>query len=292
VRRLLENGSNTSFVNKIADESIDVQDIVADPLATAAAHDYAAHELIPKPIDIFQPERDNSHGVNLPNRTVSNELLKDLEAASNRPITAKPIIGGKEVSGREDPSVNPTNTSEVVGICHQVSEEHIDTAIELSVAAQSSWDRQGAEERARILNRAADLFEQHKDELLGLCVREGGRTIPDSISELREAVDFMRYYGAQAKKHFGEPIVLPGPTGERNTYSMRGKGVFIAISPWNFPLAIFTGQVTAALAAGNAVLAKPAASGRRSAILFADTIWQTALTPIRHGPCALRKSAR
>jgi RHH-type proline utilization regulon transcriptional repressor/proline dehydrogenase/delta 1-pyrroline-5-carboxylate dehydrogenase len=259
VRRLLENGSNTSFVNKIVDESIDVQDIVADPLETAASHDYRAHAQIPCPVDIFQPERINSHGVNLANRSVSKDLLAELEAASKEPMTAKPIIGGKEVSGREDPSVNPANTSEVVGVCHQVSEEGIDKAIELSVAAQPSWDRRGADERARILNRAADLYEKHKDELIALCVREGGRTIPDSISELREAVDFMRYYGAQAKKHFGEPLLLPGPTGERNTYSMRGKGVFIAISPWNFPLAIFTGQVTAALAAGNAVLAKPAA---------------------------------
>jgi RHH-type proline utilization regulon transcriptional repressor/proline dehydrogenase/delta 1-pyrroline-5-carboxylate dehydrogenase len=258
VRRLLENGSNTSFVNKIVDESIDVQDIVADPLETAASHDYRAHAQIPCPVDIFQPERINSHGVNLANRSVSKDLLAELEAASKEPMTAKPIIGGKEVSGREDPSVNPANTSEVVGVCHQVSEEGIDKAIELSVAAQPSWDRRGADERARILNRAADLYEKHKDELIALCVREGGRTIPDSISELREAVDFMRYYGAQAKKHFGEPLLLPGPTGERNTYSMRGKGVFIAISPWNFPLAIFTGQVTAALAAGNAVLAKPA----------------------------------
>jgi RHH-type proline utilization regulon transcriptional repressor/proline dehydrogenase/delta 1-pyrroline-5-carboxylate dehydrogenase len=257
VRRLLENGSNTSFVNKIVDESIDVQDIVADPLETAASHDYRAHAQIPCPVDIFQPERINSHGVNLANRSVSKDLLAELEAASKEPMTAKPIIGGKEVSGREDPSVNPANTSEVVGVCHQVSEEGIDKAIELSVAAQPSWDRRGADERARILNRAADLYEKHKDELIALCVREGGRTIPDSISELREAVDFMRYYGAQAKKHFGEPLLLPGPTGERNTYSMRGKGVFIAISPWNFPLAIFTGQVTAALAAGNAVLAKP-----------------------------------
>ena len=106
---------------------------------------------------------------------------------------------------------------------------------------------------------ALQWLEAHRDELLGLIVREGGRTIPDAISELREAVDFMRYYGAQAKKYFGEPILLPGPTGERNTYVMRGKGVFIAISPWNFPLAIYTGQITAALAAGNAVLAKPAA---------------------------------
>ena len=259
VRRLLENGSNTSFVNKIADESIDVMDIVADPLELAAKHDYAAHDRIPTPADIFQPERDNSRGVNLPDRGVSAALLADLEAASKKSITGRPIIGGKEVDGREDPSVNPANTAEVVGVCHQASEEHIASAIDLSVAAQPSWDRLGAYERDRILNRAGDLFEQHRDELLGLVVREGGRTIPDAISELREAVDFMRYYGAQAKKHFGEPIVLPGPTGERNTISMRGKGVFIAISPWNFPLAIFTGQVTAALAAGNAVLAKPAA---------------------------------
>ena len=259
VRRLLENGSNTSFVNKIADESIDVQDIIADPLKTAAAHDYAAHDRIPAPVDIFQPERNNSHGVNLADRSVSKQLLADLEAASKKAITAKPIIGGKEVSGKEQRSVNPANTAEIIGVCHQAAAEHVDKAIELSVAAQPSWDRLGAYERSDILNRAADLFETHQDELIDLCVREGGRTIPDCISELREAVDFMRYYGAQAKKHFGEPIVLPGPTGERNTYSMRGKGVFIAISPWNFPLAIFTGQVTAALAAGNAVLAKPAA---------------------------------
>lgn len=259
VRRLLENGSNTSFVNKIADEKIDVQDIIADPLQTAAQHDYAAHDRIPAPADIFQPERANSKGINLANRSVSKTLLEELEAASGKTITARPIIGGKEVDGVEEPSVNPTNVSEVVGVCHQASGDDVSKAIDLSVAAQPGWDRVGAYERADILNRAADLFEKHRDELLGLVVREGGRTIPDAISELREAVDFMRYYGAQAKKHFGEPIVLPGPTGERNTISMRGKGVFIAISPWNFPLAIFTGQVTAALAAGNGVLAKPAA---------------------------------
>jgi RHH-type proline utilization regulon transcriptional repressor/proline dehydrogenase/delta 1-pyrroline-5-carboxylate dehydrogenase len=259
VRRLLENGSNTSFVNKIADESIEIEDIIADPLETAASHDYAAHDLIPTPGDIFQPERNNSQGINLPDRSVSNALLADLEAASTKPLTARPIVGGKEFDGVEEPSVNPADTSEIVGVCHQASEGIIDRAISLSVAAQPSWDRLGGEQRAKILNRAADLYEQHRDELIGLVVREGGRSIPDAVSELREAVDFMRYYGAQAVKHFGEPILLPGPTGEANTLSMRGKGVFIAISPWNFPLAIFTGQVTAALAAGNAVLAKPAA---------------------------------
>ena len=197
--------------------------------------------------------------MNLANRSDSTKLLAELEAAAQKEMTARPIVGGKEINGAEVPSVNPTNISEVVGICHQAGAEDIKRAIDVSVAAQPAWDRVGAEERDRILNKAADLFEQHRDELLGLVVREGGRTIPDAVSELREAVDFMRYYGAQAKKHFGEPILLPGPTGERNTISMRGKGVFIAISPWNFPLAIFTGQVTAALAAGNAVIAKPAA---------------------------------
>ena len=259
VRRLLENGSNTSFVNKIADESIAVEDIIADPLETAAGHDYAAHDRIPTPAEIFQPERENSQGINLPNRSVSRQLLAELEDASGKELTARPIIGGKELDGAEVASVNPTNVSETVGVCHQAGADDIKRAVDVSVAAQPSWDRLGAHERAAILNKAADLYEAHRGELLGLIVREGGRTIPDAISELREAVDFMRYYGAQAIKHFGEPILLPGPTGERNTYSMRGKGVFIAISPWNFPLAIFTGQVTAALAAGNAVLAKPAA---------------------------------
>ena len=120
VRRLLENGSNTSFVNRIADESIDVMDIVADPLETAAAHDYAAHDRIPTPADIFQPERNNSKGVNLADRNVSSQLLADLEAASKHSITAKPIIGGDEVNGKEEPSVNPSKTAEIVGICHQV----------------------------------------------------------------------------------------------------------------------------------------------------------------------------
>lgn len=259
VRRLLENGSNTSFVHKIVDETIDVEDIVADPLAITSGHGYLPHPRIPRPIDIFQPERDNSHGFNLADRNVSRKLLADLEVASAKPVTARPIVGGKEMSGVEEPSVNPANTGEVVGICHQAEEAHVDAALDLAVAGQVAWDRTPADERAKVLNRAADLFEAHHAELLALCVSEGGKTIPDAISELREAVDFFRYYAAQSLRHFGAPLVMPGPTGERNTYGLRGRGVFVCISPWNFPLAIFTGQVAAALAAGNAVLAKPAA---------------------------------
>ena len=145
VRRLLENGSNTSFVNKIIDETIEVEDIVADPLTVAAGHDFLPHNQIPRPIDIFQPERDNSHGFNLADRNVSRKLLADLEEASAKPITAKPIIGGKEMSGAEEPSVNPAATAEVVGMCHLVSEQHLDTALDLAVKGQVAWDRMGAD---------------------------------------------------------------------------------------------------------------------------------------------------
>jgi RHH-type proline utilization regulon transcriptional repressor/proline dehydrogenase/delta 1-pyrroline-5-carboxylate dehydrogenase len=145
-----------------------------------------------------------------------------------------------------------------VGICQLAEPNHVDAALEQAIVGQAEWDRTPAAERAAILNRAADLFEEHAAELLALCVKEAGKTIPDAIPELREAVDFLRYYAAQACEHFGEPHELPGPTGERNTLGLRGRGVFVCISPWNFPLAIFTGQVAAALAAGNAVLAKPA----------------------------------
>jgi len=181
-----------------------------------------------------------------------------MQIAAEREHTAAPIVGGKRMSGTAVPSINPSKTDEVVGLCQQASGEHVDAALDIAGAAQAGWDRTPSAERARILRTAADLYEQHTAELLALCVKEAGKTIPDAIAELREAVDFLRYYGAQAEALFGEARVLPGPTGERNTHGLRGRGIFVCISPWNFPLAIFTGQVAAALAAGNAVLAKPA----------------------------------
>jgi len=258
VRRLLENGSNTSFVNRIVDESIDVQDIVADPIELAREHDCLPHPRIVRPADIFQPERPNSKGFNLADRNVSRKLLSDMEALGSKQLKARPIVAGKQQSGDEIASVNPANTAEIVGTCILAREEHVDTALQVAVAGQVAWNRIAAQDRAAILNKAADLFEENSAELLELCVREAGKIIPDAISELREAVDFIRYYAAQSLTHFGAPTVMPGPTGERNSYGMRGRGVFVCISPWNFPLAIFTGQVAAALAAGNAVIAKPA----------------------------------
>ncbi len=258
VRRLLENGSNTSFVNRIVDAAIDVDDIVADPVQTARQHDCLPHPKIAAPGDLFLPERANSKGFNLADDNVTAKLLQDMQAASERQYAAHPIVGGKALRGVEEPSLNPADTSQVVGTCQLAELEHVDAALEQAVAGQPGWDRTPAAERAAILGKAADLFEAHSAELVALCVAEAGKIIPDAISELREAVDFLRYYGAQASELFGAPIVMPGPTGERNTVGLKGRGVFVCISPWNFPLAIFTGQVAAALAAGNAVLAKPA----------------------------------
>lgn len=258
VRRLLENGANTSFVNRIVDESIDVAEIVADPLDVARKHRYEPHPKIPAPGEIFAPKRTNSAGINLADRSVTETLLADMQSAMQKKYTAQPIVNGKPRQGAEIPSTNPADNSKVVGICQQARPEHVDEALDAAAKGQRAWSRVPAGRRAQVLEKAAELFEAHTPELLALCVAEAGKIVPDAVSELREAVDFLRYYAQQATELFAEPVVLPGPTGERNTLALRGRGIFVCISPWNFPLAIFTGQVAAAVAAGNAVLAKPA----------------------------------
>jgi RHH-type proline utilization regulon transcriptional repressor/proline dehydrogenase/delta 1-pyrroline-5-carboxylate dehydrogenase len=258
VRRLLENGANTSFVNRIIDESIDVTEIVADPISATEEHHGGPHPRIPSPGKLFGDERRNSEGLNLADDRVLANLLTAMQDASARPMAAYPIVGGNAVSGAAVDSINPADRSHTVGTCQVATVEHVDNAIANACVAQWEWDCTPASERAEILEKAADLYEQHRPELLSLCIGEAGKTLPDAVAELREAVDFLRFYAAEARKHFGDPTLLPGPTGERNTLGLRGRGVFVCISPWNFPLAIFTGQVAAALAAGNAVIAKPA----------------------------------
>lgn len=259
VRRLLENGANTSFVNRIVDESIDVSDIVADPIDIAIAGQSKPHPRIPSPLDIFQPERKNSHGRNLPDRRLTARLLDEMQKASAKSLSACAIVGGQAIPGLKVPSVNPAQTDQVVGICQTADIDAVDRALGIAVGEQRGWNQTPAADRAAILQEAADLFEGHAAELMAICVAEAGKTVPDAVSELREAVDFLRYYAAQANRFYGERTSLPGPTGERNEIGMRARGIFVCISPWNFPLAIFTGQVAAALASGNAVLAKPAA---------------------------------
>jgi len=257
VRRLLENGANTSFVNRIVDESVDVDDIVADPVTAARATGFKPHPRIPAPGAMFD-DRRNSAGINLPDRGVSSALLRAMDATLDKRWTAAPVIDGKRRSGSSVPSLNPSDHTDVVGDCLLADAAMVDAAIGVAVRAQRPWDLSGGPARADILEAVADLYEKHGAELMGLCVREAGKTLFDALAELREAVDFLRYYAAEARRQFGDPVLLPGPTGERNTLGLRGRGVFVCISPWNFPLAIFTGQVAAALAAGNSVIAKPA----------------------------------
>jgi RHH-type proline utilization regulon transcriptional repressor/proline dehydrogenase/delta 1-pyrroline-5-carboxylate dehydrogenase len=258
VRRLLENGANTSFVNRIIDEKVPVDAIVSDPVAEVEALTVKPHPRIPLPKDIYGAFRVNSRGVNLADEARLAALAADMEKAFKREWIAAPIVGGKVLSGKEKPSLNPVDNRETVGIIREADADTIRLAVDTAVAAQPAWDLTPAMERARILRKAADLFESHTAELMALCVREAGKSVPDAVSEVREAVDFLRYYAERAEEDFGKPQRLPGPTGESNELWLQGRGVFVCISPWNFPLAIFTGQVAAALASGNAVLTKPA----------------------------------
>ncbi|MGA9854079.1 MAG: bifunctional proline dehydrogenase/L-glutamate gamma-semialdehyde dehydrogenase PutA [Gammaproteobacteria bacterium] len=258
VRRLLENGSNTSFVNRIIDENVPVASIVADPVSEVEILAVKPHPRIPLPANIYGAQRRNSRGMNLTDVAVLGQLGRDMQKAMQREWVAAPIVGGKIYEGKQRPSLNPSDNRQTVGMIHEAEAETIRKAVDLAAAAQPGWDMTPAAERARLLRRGADLFEEHTAELMALCVREAGKTIPDALSEVREAVDYLRYYAERAEEDFGKPQRLPGPTGESNELWLQGRGVFVCISPWNFPLAIFTGQMSAALAAGNAVLVKPA----------------------------------
>ena len=265
VRRLLENGANSSFVNRITDENVAIEDLVRDPVQTVSAFDAIPHPRIPLPVDLFrsQPapiqnsDRDNSMGANLANDNDLRALAERVNAAV-KPWRAAPLVPGAVVSSTALPVTNPADRRQTVGEWQPADSGTVEKALANAVTAQPAWDRTPAASRAAILEHAAHLLEQRMADYIALCVKEAGKTIPDSVAEVREAVDFLRYYAAQARAQFGAPEQLPGPTGESNQLQLQGRGVFVCISPWNFPLAIFLGQVSAALAAGNSVIAKPA----------------------------------
>ena len=255
VRRLLENGSNTSFVNRIIDKETPVGRILADPASKAAALNVKPHPRIPLPADLYGPGRRNSKGIDLSDPAALRTLKKDMEAATG-PWTA--AAGSGVGGGGARAILDPADKRRQVGTVTDVGLDDVDVLVEAASKAAFGWDSTPADERAACLERAADLLEENRAELMTLCVREAGKTIPDALAEVREAVDFCRYYAGRARHGFARPETMPGPTGESNRVSLHGRGVFVCISPWNFPLAIFLGQVSAALAAGNAVLAKPA----------------------------------
>jgi RHH-type proline utilization regulon transcriptional repressor/proline dehydrogenase/delta 1-pyrroline-5-carboxylate dehydrogenase len=257
VRRLLENGANTSFVNRLVDDAQPVEQIVADPVARLATLPQKPHPQIRLPAEIYLTARRNSRGLELNDVRVLAELSQQLEEAAEQPWRAAPIVGGTEQAGAEEAVLDPSDRRRQIGTVAAASPAAIEAALTRAAAARS-WDHMPVESRAAALDLAADLYEAHRAELMALIIREGGRTISDALSELREAADFLRYYAHRARADFAAPEPLPGPTGEHNEISLYGRGVFACISPWNFPLSIFTGQIVAALAAGNAVIAKPA----------------------------------
>jgi RHH-type proline utilization regulon transcriptional repressor/proline dehydrogenase/delta 1-pyrroline-5-carboxylate dehydrogenase len=258
VRRLLENGANTSFVNRIVDEKAPLDEIVADPVMKVRRLEQKPHPRIPLPALIYGTERRNSMGVDLTDIDALLPLKQEVEAAAARQWRAQPIIGGRPLAGIGEPVPDPADLRRSVGAVSSAGPADVDAAIARAARAFPGWAATPATERALCLERAADLMEAERGAVIALCIREAGKTIPDAIAELREAVDFCRYYARQARADFDRPLMMPGPTGERNQLALHGRGVFACISPWNFPLAIFTGQVAAALAAGNAAIAKPA----------------------------------
>ena len=255
VRRLLETGANSSFVNRMADADVPVAELASDPVADLAALEPKRNPAIPLPREIFFPDRANSSGIDVADPLRREPLLRDL-AGDDRSWAAVPtVLAGRGGAQREISS--PQDRTRVVGHVVEATAADAELAIARALAAQPAWDALGGAARAELLERAALALDASAD-LLSLCQREAGKTLVDAVLEVREAVDFLFYYAAQARTHFEAPLDLPGPTGEDNRLRLHGRGVFVTISPWNFPLAIFVGQLAAALAAGNTVIAKPA----------------------------------
>ncbi len=247
VRRLLENGANTSFVNRIADQSVPLDALIADPVAAAREVMSVGlpHPKIALPSQMFGAERNNSAGIDLADEMQLQELAEDLLAANDGPYRAEPILATASQPGPFRKLVNPADFADILGECADATLPQVGQAVSDAVEAAASWAATPARERARILKATADLFESDKGMLLNLAVREAGKSLPNAVGELREALDFLRYYAAEIEIGY-------------DPSSHRPLGPVVCISPWNFPLAIFTGQVAAALAAGNPVLAKPA----------------------------------
>jgi RHH-type transcriptional regulator, proline utilization regulon repressor / proline dehydrogenase / delta 1-pyrroline-5-carboxylate dehydrogenase len=258
VRRLLENGANSSFVHQFMNPQIPVEQVVRDPVLSLSTVQSSGAPRVREPGALYGAERINSAGEDFGDPATLAVLEAQLHEHAAERYLGGPILSGRAVGEVQVAVVSPANTAETVGLTRDATAEEIAAAMAAAGAAQPAWDATPAAERAACLTRAADLLEERRGEFLSLLVREAGKTLPDAVAEVREAVDFCRYYAARGRELFGAPAQMPGPTGERNTLSLGGRGVFVCISPWNFPLAIFTGQITAALAAGNAVVAKPA----------------------------------
>ncbi len=260
VRRLLENGANSSFVNRFLDAKVAPEELLRDPAAESLSQPIRRHPQISVPRELYLAETApwlNAWGIDLADPISVAALLQKIPS-TDKPLLAAPIVSGVHLEGKKFPVNNPARPEQVVGHVIEADQAAIELALAHATLSQYDWNTSGVEVRAACLERAAELLERDCEALMALIVVEAGRTIEDALSEVREAVDFCRYYAQQGRMQFAQPRPLPGPTGEINELSLHGRGVFLCISPWNFPLAIFTGQIVAALVAGNSVIAKPA----------------------------------
>ncbi len=246
VRRLLENGANSSFVNKIADPAVPVSELIADPVERVRAMSVvgAQHDKIVLPADLFGNARQNSGGVDLSNETELSNLSAQLQASAAKDWSARPLLADGSERGTARAVLNPADHADVVGHVSELEPQDTADVMRLAAAASERWAAVSPDERAAMLERAADLMQGEMPALVGLTIREAGKSAANAVGEIREAIDFLRYYATQARTVLKPESVPLGPV--------------VCISPWNFPLAIFTGQVAAALVAGNPVVAKPA----------------------------------
>jgi RHH-type proline utilization regulon transcriptional repressor/proline dehydrogenase/delta 1-pyrroline-5-carboxylate dehydrogenase len=270
VRRLIENGANSSFVNRIQNKQLAAEIVVADPVTTAADDGYSCNPVIPLP-PLLYPGRQNAAGVDLADPLALHRLDESLSDYVAHQWHAVPANTRRQIDGTALPVINPADKSDCVGYVHYANSIEIEQTVKLAIQTWPEWSQSSAESRAGLLDAMARQLEQHRAELMALVIRETGKTVADAVAEIREAVDYCRYYALQCRNLF-TPQPLSGPTGESNTLTLHGRGVFVCISPWNFPLAIYCGQIAAALAAGNCVIAKPAEqsslTGSRATGLF------------------------
>lgn len=259
VRRLLENGANSSFVHKLVDPKTPISLLTVHPVAQLKEHASYRNTHIPLPEALYS-DRQNSRGVNTTIHRHRSQLLDAMKPHLQQKWQAKPIIQGRPShSNNEQHAIySPFNTGHLVGHVQWATKEEAEQVLTVAKHGYLSWRNTHVDVRAAVLERMADLIQAHSDELLSLCCLEAGKTIEDGIAEIREAIDFCRYYAVHARQRFAKGEHLQGPTGETNQLTALGKGVFVCISPWNFPLAIFLGQVAAAIVTGNSVIAKPA----------------------------------
>ena len=258
VRRLLENGANSSFVAVAGDKNVPIVSMLERPDAKLglAKGQTARNSQIPLPLNIY-PDRDNSRGVEFGDRLQLASLIEGM-SRSTQMVEAGPLAPGLKPSGPKQEIRSPSDLSNVVGTVCFTDPKDVDKAVTTAMQGFKTWSRTDPGLRAAALDRAADLLEERRDRFMALLSAEAGKTLDDGIAEIREAVDFLRYYAARSRDMFSRMQPMPGPTGEDNRLGWRARGVFVCISPWNFPLAIFLGQVSAGLAAGNSVIAKPA----------------------------------